>query len=208
MQFDICDLYANITEDILRGAIEYAKQHTKATSDEAKIIFQTKKAFIFKEGKPWMKKGNRLFDVTMGSWDRAEICELIGLFRLSQLSDLNLILGLYCDDGLAVTALKPRQAELAKKKICRIFKDNGFNITIEANVKSVNFLDVNLNLETGMHKPYMKPMSTAKAIILLEYLKTFPNQSTTDLVQYQQTNKFLTSPAHLTKKRKVVTISS
>jgi hypothetical protein len=67
IQFDICDFYANITEDILRGALEYAKQHTKVTPDEARIIFQTKKAFIFKDGKPWIKKGNRLFDVTMGS---------------------------------------------------------------------------------------------------------------------------------------------
>ena len=75
MQFDICDFYANITEDILRGALEYAKQHTKVTSDEAKIIFQMKKAFIFKDGKPWIKKGNRLFDVTMGFWDGGEICE-------------------------------------------------------------------------------------------------------------------------------------
>ena len=98
--------------------------------------------------------------VTMGSWDGAEVCELVGLFLLSQLSDLHLTLGLYRDDGLAVTALKPRQAELAKKKLCRIFKDNGLNITIEANVKSVNFLDINLNLETGIYKPYMKPNDT------------------------------------------------
>ena len=52
MQFDICDFYANITEDILIGALKYAKQHTTLTSDEAKIIFQTKKAFIFKDGNP------------------------------------------------------------------------------------------------------------------------------------------------------------
>ena len=96
----------------------------------------------------------------MGSWDGAELCELIGLFLLSQISHLNLIVGLYRDDGLAVTDLKPRQAELMKKKLCQIFKENGFNITIEVNVKSVNFLDVNLNLDTGIYKPYMKPNDT------------------------------------------------
>ena len=96
----------------------------------------------------------------MGSWDGAEVCELVGLYLLSQLSDLQLTLGLYRDDGLAVTALKPRQAELVKKKLCKIFKENGLNITIEANVKSVNFLDINLNLETGIYKPYMKPNET------------------------------------------------
>ena len=47
----------------------------------------------------------------MGSFDGAEACELVGLFLLSQLSHTNLNVGLYRDDGLAVTALKPRQAE-------------------------------------------------------------------------------------------------
>ena len=119
------------------------------------------------------------------------------------------------DDGLAVTAMKPRQAELAKKKIWRIFKDNGFNITIEVNVKSVNFLDVNLNLETGLYKQYMKPNETPLYVHSQSnhppgILKTSQNQSTTDLVQYQQAKKFLTKPAHLTKRpwKKVVTISS
>ena len=125
-----------------------------------KIILQTKKAFLFNKGNPWIKKGNKLFDVTMGCWDGAEVCELVGLFLLSQLSELHLVVGLYRDDGLAVCALKPRQVELIKKKLCRIFEENGFQITIEANVKSVNFLDINLNLETGIFKPYTKPNET------------------------------------------------
>ena len=57
-------------------------------------------------------------------------------------------------------SLSPRQVELAKKKICRIFQENGFRITTQANFKSVNFLDINLNLESGLFKPYMKPNDT------------------------------------------------
>ena len=56
--------------------------------------------------------------------------------------------------------LSPRNAELTKKKLCRIFKENGLNITAEANLKSANFLDINLNLETGIYRPYMKPNET------------------------------------------------
>ena len=82
------------------------------------------------------------------------------MYLLSQISDINLNIGLYRDDGLAVSALTPRQNELTKKKLCQIFKANGFNITIEANKKSVNFLDVNFNLETETFKPYMKPNQT------------------------------------------------
>ncbi|GFR86959.1 inositol hexakisphosphate and diphosphoinositol-pentakisphosphate kinase 2 [Elysia marginata] len=37
-----------------------------------------------------------------------------------------------------------------------IFRDNGLNITIQANQKIVDFLDVTFNLHTGLHKPYKK----------------------------------------------------
>ena len=38
-----------------------------------------------------------------------------------------------------------------------MFKDVGFKITIEANLKIVNFLDVTLNLNTGKYYPFRKP---------------------------------------------------
>ena len=78
-------------------------------------------------------KGNTTFDVTMGSYDGAETCELVGNFLLSQLQDLNVNVGLYRDDGLAITDATPRDAENIKKEICRIFNNNGLRITIEAN---------------------------------------------------------------------------
>ena len=37
----------------------------------------------------WVKKGDgTLFNVTMGSFDGAEICELVGLYLLDKLSSL------------------------------------------------------------------------------------------------------------------------
>ena len=103
-----------------------------------------------------MKKGNSIFDVTMGSFDGAEICDLVGLFILSQLQKLDLNIGLYRDDGLAVGIQTPRQLEIIKLKICKIFKENQLSITIDANLKVVNFLDVTLDLNTGLFKPFMK----------------------------------------------------
>ena len=70
--------------------------------------------------------------------DGAEVCDLVGMFLLSQLGHLKLNIGLYRDDGLAVSNLGPRQTCLAKKKISKIFKDNGFNLTFEEDGKSVN----------------------------------------------------------------------
>ena len=44
--------------------------------------------------------------------------------------------------------------------MARVFKEFGFSIKIEANHKIVNYLDVTLNLETGLFKPYSKPNNT------------------------------------------------
>ena len=154
------DFYLKITEDILRKALNYAKRYVAISDDETELILDTKQSILFTNKQVWVKKGRKAFDVTMGSWDGAEVADLVGLYLLSQLQDLNLNIGLYRDDGLAVCSLPPRQAELTKKKLCRIFKENGFNITADANMKSVNFLDVNFNLETELFRPYMKPNST------------------------------------------------
>ena len=49
-------------------------------------------------------RGSSLFDVTMGSYDRAEICELVGIYILNTLPSKydKYNIGLYRDNGLAV----------------------------------------------------------------------------------------------------------
>ena len=51
---------------------------------------------------------NSLFDVTMGSFDGAEICELVGIFILNHLGKRfgKENIGLYRDDGLAIIKSK------------------------------------------------------------------------------------------------------
>ena len=100
-------------------------------------------------------------NLTMGSYDGAESCELVGCYLLSQLKQLpGIEIGLYRDEGLAVLNQTLREIERAEKEICQIFARNKpKKITIEANKKVVNFLDVALNLNTGKFKPYTKPLS-------------------------------------------------
>jgi len=93
----------------------------------------------------------------MGSFDGAETCELVGLYLLSQLQHLDINIGLYRDDGLAICRKTARQIDIIKKEICTIFTRNNLSITIDANKNTVNFLDVSLDLTTGTHSPYMKP---------------------------------------------------
>ena len=57
-----------------------------------------------------------MFDVTMGSYDGAEICELIGTYMLSLIaSKFKDEVGLYRDDGLAVCKASPKEIEKPTK---------------------------------------------------------------------------------------------
>ena len=51
-----------------------------------------------------IKRDSGLFDVTMGAYGEAEVCELVGSYLLYELSKLyeKKDIGLYRDDGLAV----------------------------------------------------------------------------------------------------------
>ena len=91
----------------------------------------------------------------MGGFRGAEVCNLVGLFLLSQLREIFPNIELYRDDGLAVSPTTCRQIELMKKKVCKVFEKNDLKVTIEANAKEVNFLDVTLNLSNSIYKPYM-----------------------------------------------------
>ena len=53
-----------------------------------------------------------------------------------------------------------KEIEGIKKDICKVFRNIGLKITIEANKKIVNFLDVTLNLDKGSYEPFAKPSNT------------------------------------------------
>jgi len=51
----------------------------------------------------------------------------------------------------------PREIEKIKQEVSHAFKANGLKITIEANKKIIDFLDVTFDLTSSSYKPYMKP---------------------------------------------------
>ena len=135
-----------------------AETMVEISENDKKLIFQTKKSLLYNDGQPWAKKGNKPFDITMGSFDGAEVCELVGLFLLHKLRAKGVKdVGLYRDDGLGALKLTPRQMEQTKKIICSVFEEYGLKVTIEANKKTVDFLDVTFDLTLGTYKPYSKP---------------------------------------------------
>ncbi|PIK51687.1 hypothetical protein BSL78_11407 [Apostichopus japonicus] len=138
-----------------------AKDHTHISNQDVQIIMHSRKSLLFDNGTPWMKKGhNDLFDVTMGSYDGAEVCELVGLYILNTLAREygKEYIGLYRDDGLAAFKnTNGSKADRIRKHMISLFKELGLNITIDCNLKITNFLDVTFNLNTGKHYPYRKP---------------------------------------------------
>ena len=73
---------------------------------EKEVIFHCYRSLLFHDNEPCIKKNsNGDSDVTMESYNGAEVCELAGLFMLNKLSkkfDKNNI-ELYRDDGLSVS---------------------------------------------------------------------------------------------------------
>ena len=158
--FDICDFYPSISPELLTKAINYAKNYVNICDDDHKNIFQARKSFLFNQNTPWNKTQNSEFDVGMGSFDGAECCELVGLYLLSKLQHLNINLGIYRDDALGVSYMTSRQNDILGKTIARIFKQEGLSIEYKVNKKVVEFLDVQLNLNTELFKIYKKENNT------------------------------------------------
>ena len=104
INFDIAEFYPFISEDLLKKSINYAKSFTTIEENDISATKLARKSLLFSNDQTWVKKnGNELFDITMGSFDGVEICELVGLYLLNKLSKLlgNGNVGLYRDDGLA-----------------------------------------------------------------------------------------------------------
>ena len=95
----------------------------------------------------------------MGSFDGAEVCELVGLFILNSLQErFGENVGLYRDDGLAVVNTRSgRLCDKERKELIRIFDYFGLKITVQTNQQRTNFLNLTFDLTEGIYKPYRKP---------------------------------------------------
>ena len=159
LQFDIKDFYPFIKEALLNEAIQFAKEHAPIIRKEVEVIFHARKSVLYNNGETWMKKEGGSFDVTMGAYGGAEVCELIGIYMLYLMGKKydSKNIGLYRDEGLAVLKNVSRPAsEKIKTHLQYLFKQKGLQIIIECNLKVVNYLDVTFNLNDGSYRPYRK----------------------------------------------------
>ena len=113
------------------------------------------------------KEGNGEFDVTMGSNDGAETCKLAGLFLLYSIGEKldKDNIGLNRDDGLAYFKNNNGyQNNKIWKELTKIFQTHGLKLEIKCNLKSVDYLDITFDLNTGPYRPYRKPNNDTRYI--------------------------------------------
>ena len=131
-------------------AINFARTYTNIEDKDVNLIKHTCNTILTYNNKTWIKKDdNTLFDVPMGSFFGAELCDLIGLYTLNHLKSLykDNEIGLCRDDGLAIIERKNNQTlENTKKRTIKLFNEIGFKITIDIGATTCNFLDTTLNL--------------------------------------------------------------
>ena len=81
-KFDIVDFYPSISNDLLTNTIKFSSKFTSIGKKVIGTIMHSRKSLLFSNNEIGVKKDNPDFDVTMGSFDRAEVCELVGLYLL------------------------------------------------------------------------------------------------------------------------------
>ena len=86
--FDVVEFYPSISLALLREALQFASDYDTITDNERHIILEAKSSLLYSYGEPWGKKtSSNLFDVTMGSYDGAESCELVGAYLLHKIKE-------------------------------------------------------------------------------------------------------------------------
>ena len=125
---------------------------------------------FYLDGEVWVKKknsSNPTFDITMGGYHGAEVCELVGLYMLHELTKIipKNTIGLYRDDGLMVT---PKQSgyksEKLKQQLHKFAKTIGLGVEIEGPMKRTDFLDISLDLHKETYAPFRKENDEIKYV--------------------------------------------
>ena len=126
-KFDIVNFYPSISRELLKKALDFAAAFVEISAEDRDVILDTKQSLLYSAETAWVKKdAPNSFDVTMGSFDGAESCELVGTYLLCQLpEDIRKKVGLYRDGGLGAFSGTAKRIECIKKQFCKVFANNG-----------------------------------------------------------------------------------
>ena len=127
--------------------------------DKVEIIKHCRKTLLYYEDSIWIKKGEGgNFDVSIGAYDGAEICELVGcvlLYSINKIMDPGSH-GLYHDGLIIVDKSTPKKCDGIRKRLYKLFEEFGFRLDVTTVLKIADYLDVTLNLYSGTVSPFRK----------------------------------------------------
>ena len=134
LTLDIVYFYSSINDNLLIKTLKWAQIYNNITATELDTIIHARRTILYNHKRNvWTpKNSNNQFDVSMGANDGAEICELKGLYILTEMHKTDFTsVGLYRDDGLAVKrSASGSSLERYTKKVITLFQDNELKITV------------------------------------------------------------------------------
>ena len=83
---NILNLSIKIKKELFEKALKFAKSHMYISDLDVKTIYSARQSFLYHRDEPWVKVGSEDFDIPMGSNDRAECCELVGMYLLHSIT--------------------------------------------------------------------------------------------------------------------------
>ena len=139
-------------------AIIHAKSFVTIIKEEVNTVIHSQNSLFFNNTSLWIKREDDPdFDVTMSSFDGADICEPVDVYILKVFGEKygKERVGLYRDDILvSFETVSGRQAEKINKDVIKIFKEEfNTNITSETKLKVINFLYITFNRSTWKYQP-------------------------------------------------------
>ena len=160
IKYDIREFYPSITERTLDRALNLAKEYMVIPLDKVEIIKHCCKTLLYYEDSIWIKKGEGgNFDDSIGAYDGAEICELVGcvlLYSINKIMDPSSH-GFYHNDGLIIVDKStPKKCDGIRKRLYKLFDEFGFRLDVRTDLKITDYLDVTLNLYSGTVSPFRK----------------------------------------------------
>ena len=83
------NFYLSITQGLMNKAIEFPKTIVDIPDEDLSIIMQSRKTLLFSEKVPQVKKEiDEDFDVPMGCYNDAEVCDIVGSYILNLLCNI------------------------------------------------------------------------------------------------------------------------
>ena len=116
------DFYPSIKDNLLCEAIRFTRRYTSIANNGIEKIFHARELFRNNKDQPRLKKQNKYFHVTMGTYKGAKVFKLFCILNLSQQSkhiNKNHIV-LYRDDDLSVLRNTSGPKEKKLRKVSKI----------------------------------------------------------------------------------------